>query len=483
MYLLSELLKGVTVKTLLGNKEARVKAITFDSRQVNTATLFVAIKGTNVDGHDFISQAIALGSNVVVVTHLPLQRAKEVTYVVVDHSARALGIIASNFYQTPSTKLQLIAVTGTNGKTSTVNLLYGLFKKLGYKVGMLSTLYNKVHEQTFPATHTTPDPLQINQLLAQMVKQGCQYCFMEASSHALEQERLAGLHLAGAVFLNITHDHLDYHQSFANYINAKKKLFDELPAQAFALFNADDKRKAVMVQNTKAAKHSFALKTPTAFTAKLLSNTLQGLELCIAGKSVWFQLIGAFNAYNLLAAYATACLLGKASDEVLIALSVLPPIRGRFQCIPTPQGFNTIVDYAHTPDALENVLTTIHQIKSKNSKIITVVGCGGDRDPHKRPLMAKIACQLSDKVVFTTDNPRSEAPKAIIKAMEAGLTDLQKRKTRAIVDRREAIKAACLLAETNDIVLIAGKGHETYQEIKGKKYPFDDVAVLKETVK
>lgn len=483
MYLLSELLQGVTVKTILGNKEKKIKAIAFDSRQVSTATLFVAIKGTKVDGHDFIAQAIALGSNVVVVTYPPPQITKNVTYVVVDHSARALGIITSNFYQTPSKKLQLIAVTGTNGKTSTVNLLYGLFKKLGYKVGMLSTLYNKVHEQTFPATHTTPDTLQINQLLAQMVQQGCRYCFMEASSHAIAQKRLAGLHFAGAIFLNITHDHLDYHQSFANYMNAKKKLFDELPAQAFALCNADDRRKSVMVQNTKATQHSFALKTPTAFTAKLLSNTLQGLELGIAGKSVWFQLIGAFNAYNLLAAYATACLLGKANDKVLIALSALPPIRGRFQLVPNKQGYHTIVDYAHTPNALENVLTTIHQIKSKNSKIITVVGCGGDRDPQKRPLMAKIACKLSNKVVFTTDNPRSESPNAIIQAMEDGLTDLQKKKTRTIVDRREAIKAACLFAETNDIVLIAGRGHETHQEIKGKKYPFDDAAVLKEVVK
>lgn len=477
--LLSTLLQGVAVEQLLGNEAVEVQAISFDSRTISKGTLFVAMRGTQVDGHAYIQQAVGAGSTVVVCEVLPSELAEQVTYVVVANSAKALGIIASNFYGRPSSQLQLVAVTGTNGKTSTVHLLTGLFRQLGYKVGMLSTIHNQINDEVLPARLTTPDAIQINSLLAQMVAEGCQYCFMEASSHALVQERMAGLQLAGGVFLNITHDHLDYHQTFDAYIQAKKKLFDELPANAFALYNADDKRGPVMIQNTQAASHSFALKTPATFTAKLLANTLQGLELRIADQDVWFQLVGTFNAYNLLTVYATACLLGADSQQVLVALSALAPIQGRFQHLHAPAGFDAIVDYAHTPDALQNVLKTIGQIKGKTGKVITVVGCGGNRDKTKRPLMAQIACKFSDRVILTADNPRSEDPQAIIEDMKAGLTPAEQRQVLVIVDRAEAIKAACQLAQAEDVVLVAGKGHETYQEIAGQRYPFDDRQVLK----
>lgn len=477
-HLLSTLLQGVVVKKLIGDPAVEVQAISFDSRVISPATLFVAMRGTRVDGHTYIQQAVEAGSAVVVCEQAPSILAKNITYVLVADSARALGTIASNFYGRPSARLQLVAVTGTNGKTSTAHLLAGLFGKLGYRVGLLSTIYNQVNTQTLPTALTTPDALQINSLLARMVGEGCQYCFMEASSHAIVQERIAGLQFAGAVFLNITHDHLDYHETFDAYIKAKKKLFDDLPARAFALYNVDDKRGTVMVQNTKAMLHSFALKSSAAFTAKLLTNTLQGLELRIANQAAWFQLVGTFNAYNLLAAYATACLLGADSQEALVALSALAPIQGRFQHFHAQAGFDAIVDYAHTPDALKNVLTTIGQLKGKASKVITVVGCGGARDKQKRPRMAQVAYKLSDRVIFTADNPRTEAPQAIIQDMKAGLTPAQQQKTLAIVDRAEAIKAACQLAQPKDVVLVAGKGHETYQEIGGKRYPFDDRKVL-----
>jgi UDP-N-acetylmuramoyl-L-alanyl-D-glutamate--2,6-diaminopimelate ligase len=479
---LSNLLQGVTIDKLIGEQNVQVEAISFDSRTVTKATLFVAVKGTKVDGHDYIQQATEAGSPVVVCEHAPSHPAPNLTYVIVADSAQALGIIASNFYGRPSTQLQLVAVTGTNGKTSTAHLLSGLFSKLGYQVGMLSTIHNKITTQTLPATLTTPDVIQINRLLARMVEAGCQYCFMEASSHAIVQKRIAGLRFAGAVFINITHDHLDYHQTFDAYIQAKKKLFDDLPASAFALFNADDKRGSVMVQNTKATPHSFALKTPATFTAKLLANRLQGIELRIANQSAWFPLVGTFNAYNLLAAYATACLLGADSQEVLTALSSLAPIQGRFQHMHAQAGFDAIIDYAHTPDALKNVLKTIAQIKSKAGKVITVVGCGGDRDKQKRPLMAQVAWKLSNRVIFTSDNPRTEPPQEIIQDMKAGLTVVQQQQTLTIVDRAEAIKAACQLAQPNDIILIAGKGHETYQEIQGKRHPFDDAKILQSLV-
>ena len=479
MRALQELLSGVPTQQIMGDRTLSVKAVCFDSRTVSADSLFVAVKGTSVDGHDYIPQAIAAGSKVIVCEQAPARLVPHITYIMVTHSAKALGMIAANFYHNPSAKLQLVAITGTSGKTSTVHLLYGLFKQLGHQVGMLSTIHNKVDEQTLPATLTTLDAVQINSLLARMVAQGCQYCFMEASSHAIVQERIAGLQIAGAVFLNITHEHLDYHQTFDTYIKAKKKLFDDLPAQAFALYNADDKRGPVMVQNTKAVKHSFAMKTRADFTARLLSNTWQGLELRIAGKNAWFQLLGPFNAYNLLVAYATACLLEQDSDKVLVALSSLPPILGRVQHIHALNTFDVIIDYAHKPDALEKVLTTIQQIKSKQGRVITVVGCGGNRDKQKRPLMAQIAYKLSNQVILTADNPRNEDPHAIIEEMKVGLSPAQQRKTLSIVDRAEAIKAACQLAHSHDIVLVAGRGHEHYQEIQGKKYPFNDEAVVR----
>ncbi len=479
---LSTLLQGVTVHKLIGHQAVRVQAISFDSRAVSEAALFVALKGATADGHDYIQQAAAAGSSVIVCEHAPSRPVKNVTYVVVEDSARALGIIASNFYGRPSSQLQLVAVTGTNGKTSTVHLLSGLFRRLGFRVGMLSTICNKINTQTLPTALTTLDAIQLNALLARMVEQGCQYCFMEASSHAIVQERIAGLQFAGAVFLNITHDHLDYHQTFDAYIQAKKKLFDDLPSSTFALFNTDDKHGSVMVQNTKATSHSFAVKVPATFTAKLLANTLQGLELRIANQSAWFQLVGTFNAYNVLAAYATACLLGADGHEVLTALSALPSIQGRFQHMHAQAGFDAIVDYAHTPDALKNVLMTIDQIRRKPGRIITVLGCGGDRDKKKRPLMAQVALKFSNLVIFTSDNPRSEAPQAIIQDMQAGMTPRQQQQALVIIDRAEAIKTACQLAQPNDVVLIAGKGHETYQEIQGKRYPFDDREVLKNII-
>ena len=387
-YALSTLLQGVVVTELIGDLTAKVQSISSNSRAISEATLFVAIKGTKVDGHNYIQQAVAAGSSVVVCERAPSKPIKRVTYVVVADSTRALGTIASNFYGHPSAQLRLVAVTGTNGKTSTVHLLSGLFSRLGYRVGMLSTIYNKIDTQIIPATLTTPDAIQLNALLACMVEQGCQYCFMEASSHAIVQERIAGICFDGAVFLNITHDHLDYHQTFDAYIQAKKKLFDDLPASAFALYNADDKRSSVMVQNTQATSHSFALKTPATFTAKLLTNTLQGIELCIANQTIWFRLMGTFNAYNLLATYATACLLlGVNSPKILIALSSLAPVQGRFQHFRARAGFDAIVDYAHTPDALKNVLTAVSQLKSKTNKVFTVLGCRGNRDKQKRPLI------------------------------------------------------------------------------------------------
>ena len=477
-YTLPTLLQGIVVNKLIGDRMAQVRAISFDSRTISKEALFVALRGTKVNGHDYIQEAVAAGSVVVVCERAPSKPMKDITYVIVADSAQALGMIASNFYGRPSTQLKLVAVTGTNGKTSTVHLLSGLFSQLGYRVGMLSTIHNTINTQTLPTALTTPDAIQLNALLARMVRQRCQYCFMEASSHAIVQERMAGLQFAGAVFLNITHDHLDYHQTFDAYIQAKKKLFDSLPAGVFALFNADDRRGLVMAQNTKAATHSFALKSSATFTAKILTNTLQGLELRIANQSAWFQLVGTFNAYNVLAAYATACLLGVDDQEVLTALSSLPPIQGRFQHMHAQVGFDVIVDYAHTPDALKHVLTAIGEIKSKSGNIITVLGCGGDRDKQKRPLMAQVALKLSNRVIFTSDNPRSEAPQEIIQDMQAGMTLVQQQRTLTIIDRAEAIQVACQLAQPKDIILLAGKGHEAYQEIQGKRYPFDDRKIL-----
>lgn len=480
MALLKDIVYKVALKASAGDMERDIKQIVFDSRKVEQGSLFVAVRGTQTDGHDYINTAIEKGAVAILAEELPQEVKEGITYLEVKDSSVALGIVAANFYGNPSSKLKMVAITGTNGKTTTVTLLYKLFRSLGYHTGLLSTVRNLINDEEIAATHTTPDAVQLNALLAQMVKAGCGYCFMEASSHAIVQQRMSGLELAGAVFSNITHDHLDYHQTFDAYIAAKKQLFDNLPKTAWALTNTDDKRGLVMLQNTKALKHTYALKKAADFKAKLISNTLQGLELDIDHKTVWFKLIGDFNAYNLLAVYATAVLLGEDKDEVLLQLSGLSTAPGRFEQVHSQSGIIAVVDYAHTPDALENVLQTIANFRTGNEQVITVVGCGGNRDKGKRPVMAEIASSFSDKVVLTSDNPRNEEPEAILAEMQAGVSPSNVRKVLTINDRKEAIRTACMLAQPGDIVLVAGKGHETYQEIKGVRYPFDDRQVLSE---
>jgi UDP-N-acetylmuramoyl-L-alanyl-D-glutamate--2,6-diaminopimelate ligase len=455
-----------------------VNGLHFDSRKVQPGSLFVAVKGTLSDGHTFITKATDMGAVAIVCEKLPESINEKVVYVTVKDSAQALGIIASNFFGTPSEKMKLTGVTGTNGKTTTATLLYQLFSKLGYVVGLISTVENRIAEKIIPSTHTTPDPVQLNELLKRMVEAGCSHVFMEVSSHAVDQGRIAGLKFAGAIFTNITHDHLDYHKTFENYIKAKKKYFDDLNAEAFALVNADDKRGMVMLQNTKATKYTFGLKKMVDFKGKIITNSIEGLELEIGGKNVWFKMIGDFNAYNLLGVFGAAVLLGEEADEVLTQLSSLKGAPGRFELVHPGSRIVAIVDYAHTPDALQNVLETIAQFRTGNEQVITVVGCGGNRDKTKRPLMASIACRLSDKVILTSDNPRDEEPMEIIREMQTGVTPTEARKTLVIADREEAIKTACMMAKEKDIVLVAGKGHEDYQEIKGVKYPFDDRKVV-----
>jgi UDP-N-acetylmuramoyl-L-alanyl-D-glutamate--2,6-diaminopimelate ligase len=480
---LSQILATSKVKSIQGNADIEILAIVFDSRKVQQGTCFVATRGTTVDGHQFIATAISAGAIAIVCEELPNEILPTITYVLVENSSEMLGLLASSFFDNPSSKMKLVAITGTNGKTSNATLLHHLFRELGYNVGLLSTVQNQINEEVIPATHTTPDAVALNQLLALMLSKGCTHCFMEASSHAIHQYRIAGLELDGAVFTNITHDHLDYHGTFDNYIKAKKKLFDDLSSNAFALANYDDKNGRVMLQNTKATKHSFALKTIADFKGKLLANTLQGLQMEINGTEVWFKLIGAFNAYNLLSVYAVAVLLGEDEREVLTTLSGLNTAKGRFEQFRSTTGITGIVDYAHTPDALENVLETINDLKG-DAQVITVVGCGGNRDAAKRPVMAEIAAKLSDKVILTSDNPRNEEPQDILNQMQAGLKSAAHlRKTMQVSDRKEAIKVACTLAKAGDIILLAGKGHEDYQEIKGVKYPFDDKKVLIETLK
>jgi UDP-N-acetylmuramoyl-L-alanyl-D-glutamate--2,6-diaminopimelate ligase len=459
--------------------ERRVSDVVFDSRKVIENAAFVAVKGTQVDGHEFIPLALEKGATVIICEQLPAVLAEGITHIQVVDSAKALGIIAANFYGNPSEKIKVVAVTGTNGKTTTVTLLHQLFVRMGYSTGLLSTVENKINETILPATHTTPDAVSVQALLRKMVDAGCTHCFMEASSHAIVQERIAGLKLAGAVFTNITHDHLDYHGTFEEYIKAKKKLFDELPKDAFALVNGDDKRGSVMVQNCRGTLQTFGLKTSADFKGKILSNTIEGLEVEVNGKQIWFRMIGAFNASNLLGVFGTAVLLGEDEDEVLRELSAIKGAKGRFDRI-SIGGITAIVDYAHTPDALDNVLKTINAIRTGNEQLITVVGCGGNRDKTKRPTMAKIAVSESNKAIFTSDNPRFEEPGEILKDMQAGVGPTDFRKTLTIEDRREAIKTALLLSQKGDIVLIAGKGHEDYQEIKGVKHHFDDAEVVTE---
>ena len=479
MNVLKDILYKVSLTSTYGDMERKVSDMVFDSRKVVENSAFVAVKGTQVDGHDFISLALEKGATTIICEQLPETLATGITYIQVVDSAKALGIMAANFYGNPSEKIKVVAVTGTNGKTTTVTLLHQLFVRMGYSTGLLSTVENKINEEVIPSTHTTPDAVSVQALLRKMVDAGCTHCFMEASSHAIVQERIAGLKLAGAVFTNITHDHLDYHGTFDEYIKAKKKLFDELPKDAFALVNGDDKRGGVMVQNCRGTLQTFGLKTAADFKAKILSNTIEGLELDVNGKLIWFRMIGSFNAYNLLGVLGTAVLLGEDEDEVLRELSAIKGAKGRFDRI-SIGGITAIVDYAHTPDALDNVLKTINAFRTGNEQLITVVGCGGNRDKTKRPTMAKIAVSESTKAIFTSDNPRFEEPAEILKDMQAGVGPTDFRKTLTIEDRREAIKTALLLCQKGDIVLIAGKGHEDYQEIKGVKHHFDDAEVVTE---
>ncbi|MFH6981986.1 UDP-N-acetylmuramoyl-L-alanyl-D-glutamate--2,6-diaminopimelate ligase [Marinoscillum luteum] len=480
MKTLKDILYGVSLTELHGDREREISSLAFDSRRVKMGGLFIAIKGLNVDGHDYIETAIDLGAVAILCESLPEKRKKSITYVQVDNSAAAMGIVAANFHDNPSRKLNLVGVTGTNGKTTTATLLFQLFQQLGYKVGLLSTVENKIDHKVLDAQFTTPDSLQLNELLAQMVSQGCTHCFMEVSSHALVQHRTSGLQFAGGIFTNISHDHLDYHETFEAYIKAKKMLFDKLPKEAFALVNADDKRGMVMLQNTKAEKNTYSLKSMADFRAKILHNTLQGLELDVDGISAWFKLIGDFNAYNLLAVYAAGVLLEEEKEEVLTALSQIDGARGRFEQVYNGNNILAIVDYAHTPDALDNVLRTIDKLRTRQEKVITVIGCGGNRDKTKRPEMARIAAEFSNKVILTSDNPRDEDPAVILEEMMKGVPKVAQKNTMIIQDRKEAIRTACNLAEKMDIILVAGKGHETYQEIKGVRNHFDDKEILNE---
>ena len=475
---LKDILYNVRITSTSGDMDIDVKGIAFDSRKVVAGFLFVAVKGTQSDGHDFIDKAIALGAILVVCERLPESINSQATYVSVKDTTIALGIICSNFYGNPSKKLKLVGVTGTNGKTTVATLLYQLFTALGRKCGLLSTVENRIADEVVPATHTTPDPIQINELLCKIVNAGCTHCFMEVSSHAAVQGRVEGIHFTGALFTNISHDHLDYHKTFENYIKAKKIFFDRLSSDAFALVNVDDKRGMVMLQNTKATKHTYGIKKMSDFHTRIITNSLDGLELAINNHTVWFKLIGDFNAYNLLAVASAAVLLGEEQEEVLLNLSSLSGAVGRFERILPGSKFTAIVDYAHTPDALKNVLETITNFRSGTEQVICILGCGGNRDRSKRPLMAAIACKYSNKVILTSDNPRDEDPMEIIREMQKGVGPSDARKTLVMIDREEAIKTACMLAREKDIILVAGKGHETYQEVKGIRKPFDDREVV-----
>jgi UDP-N-acetylmuramoyl-L-alanyl-D-glutamate--2,6-diaminopimelate ligase len=480
MAVLKDILFGVSLQGLQGDREVQISGISFDSRKVEKGHLFVAIKGLTTDGHDYIAKAIELGARAILCEIMPADLPSEVVFIQSENSSHALAICASNYYGRPSEKLILVGITGTNGKTTVATLSYNLFRNLGYNTGLLSTVENRINDEVMPSAYTTGDALQINQLLAQMVKEGCTHCFMEVSSHALVQNRTAGLKFAGGVFTNITHDHLDYHKTFDEYIAAKKLLFDGLPAKAFALVNQDDKRGAIMLQNTKATKYRFAVKSMADYKARILHSSLEGMELDINGFNVWFKLVGAFNAYNILTVYAIAVLLEEDSMNVLEVLSATEGARGRFEQVENTSKIVAIVDYAHTPDALENVLKTITDLRTKNEQLVTVVGCGGNRDKSKRPVMAKIAAEFSDKVILTSDNPRDEEPGQILKEMMAGIPKSKERNAMVIEDRREAIRVACNMLSAKDILLVAGKGHETYQEIKGVRQHFDDKEILTE---
>jgi len=475
---LSDILKGIKVIETIGSTDIDIHTLQFDSRKVTKGDVFIAIKGTQVDGHDYIAKAIHLGAKVIVCEKLP-ELTNDLTFLLVDNSSIVLGQMASNYYDSPSSKLKLVGITGTNGKTTIASLLFELFQSLGYPSGLLSTIQNKIENKIVAATHTTPDPIQINKLLDQMVSEGCEYCFMEVSSHAIDQDRIAGLIFAGGVFTNLSHDHLDYHLNFDNYLKAKKKFFDELPGNAFALTNTDDRNGKIMLQNTNALRKSYSLKSASDFKCKIIENNFDGLMLNLDGQEFCSNLIGSFNAYNLLAVYAASVLLGENPTEVLTALSNLKTVEGRFDYIRSTNNIVGIVDYAHTPDALKNMLDTIDSIRTHNETLITVFGAGGDRDKEKRPIMGQVACKKSDKVILTSDNPRSEVPDEIIKDIENGIGAEYSYRVVAITNRKEAIKTACSFARKGDIILVAGKGHEKYQEIEGVKHPFDDKEILK----
>ena len=477
---LKDILYKVGIEAVHGATDITISKIEFDSRKIELNDVFVAIRGTLSDGHDYIEKALSLGAIAVVCEEFPSVIVNGVTYVKVKDSNEALAFLAANYYDNPSENIKLVGVTGTNGKTTIASLLYQLFKKAGYKVGLLSTVKIMVDTEEFKATHTTPDSLTLNYYLDQMIQDGCEFCFMEVSSHGVHQKRTEALRFTGGVFTNLSHDHLDYHNTFAEYRDVKKSFFDSLSKDAFAITNIDDKNGLVMLQNTKAKKLSYALKSYADYKAQILENQLTGLLLKINDNEVWVKLIGSFNAYNLLAIYGVAVELGIKNDEALRLLSELESVSGRFQFIVSDSKITAIVDYAHTPDALENVLKTIEDIRAKNEQLITVVGCGGDRDKTKRPIMANIASSMSDKAIFTSDNPRTENPETIIEEMEKGVEPQNFKKTVSILDRKQAIKTACQLANPNDIILIAGKGHETYQEINGVRHDFDDLKIVTE---
>ena len=480
---LKEILVNCNLLDIKGNKDIDILDITFDSRNVKPNSLFFAVKGTQVDGHNYIDKAIENGAIAIVCEKLPKNIIEAITYILVDNSAHVLGIGASNFFGNPSEKLRLVGVTGTNGKTTIVTLLYRLFNDAGYNCGLLSTIENIINREVIPSTHTTPDPIELNMLLQKMVESGCEYAFMEVSSHSVDQERITGLVFAGGIFTNLTHDHLDYHKTMANYRNAKKKFFDHLPADAFALTNADDKNGMVMLQNTKAKKLSYALKHDADFKGIVMESHFDGMMLKVNGTEVFTQLVGGFNASNLLAIYGAALSLGFNKDELLVEISKLHGANGRFDMLHSESGIVGIVDYAHTPDALENVLNTINDVRCHKETLISVVGCGGNRDTTKRPEMAAVAVRLSDRVILTSDNPRNEDPDEIIRQMKAGIEEKDSHKVLSITNRHEAIRTAVALAKKGDIILVAGKGHETYQEINGVKNHFDDKEELSKAFK
>lgn len=477
---LEEIIKDISTIEIIGSTANNISGINIDSRQIESGHIFVAVKGTQTDGHAYISKAIEKGATAIVCEMLPEKLNEKVTYIKVPDTEDIVGKLATTFYGDPTSKLELVGVTGTNGKTTIATLLYNMFRKFGYKVGLVSTVCNYIDGEVIPTEHTTPDPITLNKLLGRMADEGCKYAFMEVSSHSIAQKRIGGLKFAGGIFTNLTRDHLDYHKTVENYLKAKKAFFDSLPKNSFALTNLDDKNGLVMAQNTKAKVNTYSLRSLSDFKGKVLEDGFEGMLLDINNIEVNVQFIGRFNAANLLAVYGTACLLGKKPEEILLALSTLRPVTGRFDSLRSSKGYTAIVDYAHTPDALENVLNAIHEVLNGRGKVITVVGAGGNRDKGKRPLMAQESVKQSDKIIITSDNPRFEEPQDIINDMLAGLNKEDMHKVVSIIDRKEAIRTACMLAQPNDVILVAGKGHENYQEVKGVKYHFDDKEVLKE---